>query len=181
MCSIHVRRTDKVGTEAAFHGIEEYMVHATEYFDILQKRTKVDKRRIYLASDEPTVLSDAQSRYSYNTCCFKIRFECCAAYSWLERLLFSFFINCYNLSRYPDYVFLSESHFSQTASLSSRYSDASLLGVILDIHFLSMCDYLVCTFSSQVRFSVFMKKNANASFRSNLAFFVFCVTLTGCA
>jgi glycoprotein 6-alpha-L-fucosyltransferase len=39
---------------------------------------------------------------------------------------------------------------SKTASVASRYSPDSAQGVILDIHFLSQCDYLVCTFSSQV-------------------------------
>jgi glycoprotein 6-alpha-L-fucosyltransferase len=39
---------------------------------------------------------------------------------------------------------------AKTASLSERYTPQSAQGVILDIHFLSQCDYLVCTFSSQV-------------------------------
>lgn len=30
---VHVRRTDKIGTEAAYHGIEEYMGWVAEYFD----------------------------------------------------------------------------------------------------------------------------------------------------
>lgn len=34
--------------------------------------------------------------------------------------------------------------------MSRRYSNLSLQGIIIDIHFLSLCDYLVCTFSSQV-------------------------------
>ena len=30
MCSsVHVRRSDKIGVEAAYHGIEEYMVHVS--------------------------------------------------------------------------------------------------------------------------------------------------------
>ena len=48
-------------------------------------------------------------------------------------------------------MFISDNEISKTAGLGSRYSDASLRGVILDIHFMSLCDYLVCTFSSQVR------------------------------
>lgn len=36
------------------------------------------------------------------------------------------------------------------AALSTRYTDSSLYGIILDIHLLSRSDYLVCTFSSQV-------------------------------
>merc|ERR1711981_1284175 len=39
---------------------------------------------------------------------------------------------------------------ARTAAVSSRYSDSSLRGVIQDIHLLSLTDYLVCTFSSQV-------------------------------
>lgn len=39
---------------------------------------------------------------------------------------------------------------AMSANLNDRYSPESARGVILDIHFLSLCDYLVCTFSSQV-------------------------------
>ena len=54
---------------------------------------------------------------------------------------------CY---RYPDYEFFGDTSISQSAGMSSRYTDASLRGVIIDIEMLSMTDYLVCTFSSQV-------------------------------
>lgn len=30
---IHVRRSDKIGTEAEYHGIEEYMSWVSEFFD----------------------------------------------------------------------------------------------------------------------------------------------------
>lgn len=61
--SIHVRRTDKVGTEAAFHGIDEYMEHVNEWF-LLQERipNKIDKRRVYIASDDPKVLPEARQK-----------------------------------------------------------------------------------------------------------------------
>ena len=54
-CSVHVRRTDKVGTEAAFHGIEEYMTAVDDYYDQLELTEKVDKRRVFVASDDPKV------------------------------------------------------------------------------------------------------------------------------
>lgn len=54
------------------------------------------------------------------------------------------------LNRYPNYKFIYDEENSKTASLNERYSPASAQGIILDIHFLSQCDYLVCTFSSQV-------------------------------
>jgi len=57
---------------------------------------------------------------------------------------------CLYLFRYSDYVFIYESSFSETAGLSSRYTESSLKAVIMDIHFLSLTDHLVCTLSSQV-------------------------------
>ena len=51
---------------------------------------------------------------------------------------------------YPQYVFISDNAISQSAGLASRYTENALLGVITDIHFLALSDYLVCTFSSQV-------------------------------
>lgn len=52
--------------------------------------------------------------------------------------------------RYPEYEIIGDIDISKTASISKRYSDQSLSGIITDIHFLSLSDYLVCTFSSQV-------------------------------
>jgi hypothetical protein len=54
------------------------------------------------------------------------------------------------LLRYPEYEIIGDEDISKTASISKRYSDQSLSGIITDIHFLSLSDYLVCTFSSQV-------------------------------
>jgi glycoprotein 6-alpha-L-fucosyltransferase len=54
------------------------------------------------------------------------------------------------INRYPDYVFYGDTAIAQSAQLNSRYGTESLKGVLLDIHFLSLTDYLVCTFSSQV-------------------------------
>lgn len=111
--SVHVRRTDKVGTEASFHGIEEYMAAVEEYYNQLELKEHVTQRRIYLASDDPKVILDAKSKY-------------------------------------PQYEILGDPEIAKTAAVSTRYSDSSLNGIILDIHMLSMSDYLVCTFSSQV-------------------------------
>ncbi|CAD5121378.1 DgyrCDS9898 [Dimorphilus gyrociliatus] len=111
---VHVRRTDKIGTEASFHSIEEYMYHVEDYYKYLEKQNKdIGKKRIYLATDDPELLSEATMKY-------------------------------------PNYVFVSDVDFSKTASMGTRYSHASLIAVILDIHFLSKSDFLVCTFSSQV-------------------------------
>ncbi|XP_046828927.1 alpha-(1,6)-fucosyltransferase [Vespa crabro] len=108
---VHVRRTDKVGTEAAYHDIDEYMTKVDQYFDELE--TKPDVKRVFLASDDPKVITTARNRY-------------------------------------PNYKIIGDPEIAETASVSKRYSDSSLQGIIIDIHLLSLCDYLVCTFSSQV-------------------------------
>lgn len=56
--------------------------------------------------------------------------------------------------RYPDYEFISDNSISWSAGLHNRYTENSLRGVILDIHFLSQTNFLVCTFSSQVTFNL---------------------------
>ena len=59
---VHVRRTDKVGTEAAFHSIDEYMWYVEDYYKLLEKRQQIDKRRVYLATDDPNLLGEAKSK-----------------------------------------------------------------------------------------------------------------------
>lgn len=89
------------------------MSHVSDYYDYLETTEPVDKRRIYLASDDPKVLQEA-------------------------------------VSKYPNYEILGDPLIAKTAAVKNRYSQASLFGIIFDIHMLSMSDYLVCTFSSQV-------------------------------
>jgi len=110
---IHVRRTDKVGTEAAFHSVEEYMTHVEEWFNMYQLNHKIDKKRVFVASDDPKVLAECRKKFS-------------------------------------EYEFIGDQEVAKSAAVSSRYTDSSLRGVIQDIHLLSLSDYLVCTFSSQV-------------------------------
>jgi len=63
-----VRRTDKVGTEAAFHSIEEYMKYVHIWYDKYELRASKERsgeetvRRVYIASDDPTVLPEAQKK-----------------------------------------------------------------------------------------------------------------------
>lgn len=113
---VHVRRTDKVGTEAAFHGIEEYMTHVEDYYRTLEVNASSGNhvvRRIFLASDDARVIEEARKKY-------------------------------------PQYQIVGDPEVARMAAVSTRYTDTALNGIILDIHLLSMSDYLVCTFSSQV-------------------------------
>ena len=72
--------------------------------------------------------------------------------------IFQLRVNCpnadHNVSpfRYPSYEFVSDGNISTLASkVQTRYSVQSLYGVIFDVRMLSECDYIVYTFSSQVR------------------------------
>ncbi len=60
--SVHVRRTDKIGTEAAYHGVEEYMEHVGDFFDTyeLTHPNVSFKRAVYLATDEISVINDIE-------------------------------------------------------------------------------------------------------------------------
>ena len=56
--------------------------------------------------------------------------------------------------RFPEYVFITDKASVQSANTKRhrhRYTDKGLRNIILDIHFLSLTNYLVCTFSSNVR------------------------------
>ncbi|KAI0987417.1 hypothetical protein GJ496_009963 [Pomphorhynchus laevis] len=111
---IHVRRTDKIGTEARFYHLEKYMAHVEEFFKIEEFRQKQKlKRRVFVATDDPNLLDGASDRYPY-------------------------------------YQFLYNKNSTLSASLNNRYSKASSGFVILDILLLSKCDFIVCTFSSNV-------------------------------
>ncbi|XP_030834720.1 alpha-(1,6)-fucosyltransferase-like [Strongylocentrotus purpuratus] len=59
---IHVRRTDKLIRDAKFHGIEEYMVYTEEFYQELEKRQAVPVRRIFLATDEASLLEEAKKK-----------------------------------------------------------------------------------------------------------------------
>lgn len=65
MVGIHVRRTDKVGTEAAFHSVDEYMKYVEEYFQQLETNLgrNVPKKRVYVASDDSKVLAECRKKF----------------------------------------------------------------------------------------------------------------------
>ena len=61
--SVQVRRSDKLIKEAKFHGLEEYMFHVQQYYEYLETRQTVDRRRIYIATDDPQLLKQAKEKY----------------------------------------------------------------------------------------------------------------------
>ena len=58
-----MRRTDKVSSEAALHQVEEYMRHVDDWFRFREKINPVEERRVYLATDDPSVLIEARKKY----------------------------------------------------------------------------------------------------------------------
>ncbi|XP_003375106.1 alpha-(1,6)-fucosyltransferase [Trichinella spiralis] len=115
---IHVRRTDKLLSEASFHSVKEYMEEVENWYDVQMLHNDSflpagGKRAVYVATDEPTVFDDLKREY-------------------------------------PNYLFIGSYEVAKSATAQKRYTDASLHGIIADVHFLSLCDFLVCTFSSQV-------------------------------
>ena len=57
-----MRRTDKVGDEAGFHSINEYMLYAEEWYDTYELKHPGTPRKIYIASDDPKVVEEARSQ-----------------------------------------------------------------------------------------------------------------------
>lgn len=141
-----------MGTEAAFHPIEEYMIHVEEQFQLLARRTRVDKKRVYLATDDPSLLQEAKNKsVTLSARAFHHRGSSLRTH-----------VSAFSPPlRYPEYEFISDNSISWSAGLHNRYTENSLRGVILDIHFLSQTDFLVCTFSSQVGvFGIFVQDNS---------------------
>ena len=58
---LHVRRTDK-RSEAAFHDLYEYMQYAEEWFDEYEIDHPGTNRTIYLATDEHTIIKEANEK-----------------------------------------------------------------------------------------------------------------------
>ena len=73
---VHVRRTDKINLEASFHSVSEYMVHVAAWYDKYDLENHGDKktvkRRVYLASDDPSVIEEFNMRYETTICDTKV-------------------------------------------------------------------------------------------------------------
>lgn len=113
---LQIRRTDKIGTEAAFHSVAEYMKWTELWFQVQERRHSPQrkiKRRVFIATDDPKAVTETKEKY-------------------------------------PNYEVFADVGVAQSAQVANRYTDISLYGVVTDVHMLSRCDHLVCTFSSQV-------------------------------
>lgn len=134
---IHVRRTDKVGSEAAFHSLSEYMLLVQTYYQDLEAenlrtgKKDVVEKLVYLATDDPGIWTKEVP-------------------AWEQK----------------GFAFLGDAEVANSAGIGTRYGIDSLRNVILDIWLLSQCDHLVCTFSSQVcrvAYELMQTRTANGS------------------
>ncbi len=63
---VHVRRTDKLASGAVGHPIEEYMQYVEEWYQQKQEQgMEGTQKRVYLATDDPTILKEATKKYPY--------------------------------------------------------------------------------------------------------------------
>lgn len=63
--SVHVRRTDKINSEAAFFSLAKYMAHVDKWFEQYEKANPGVQRTVYLATDDPKVWSEAKTKYGF--------------------------------------------------------------------------------------------------------------------
>ncbi|BHF80937.1 Alpha-(1,6)-fucosyltransferase [Sparganum proliferum] len=122
IASIHIRRTDKLHSEAKLHAVEEYMFHVERFFELKEVEYGLEtgstrpppwsrRRRVFLASDDASVFQEARSRY-------------------------------------PRYDFVGRQR--NGSAYKNRWSTAGVFAILVDVHLLVSADFLVCTGSSNV-------------------------------
>jgi len=57
--SVHIRRTDKI---SSFHQLEEYMYYVEDYYKLQELNGEVNYKKIYLATDDPTLFKEAYDK-----------------------------------------------------------------------------------------------------------------------
>ncbi|XP_078487261.1 alpha-(1,6)-fucosyltransferase-like [Ciona intestinalis] len=121
---VHVRRTDKLflpGENAKFHYFREYMKHVDDWYD----RYELQMRKL-------------GAKHNIHR---RVYLATDDVFVWEKEV-----------KSYSSYTFLGTREFSITAgsSRSSRTSENGLRSIITDITMLSNCNFLVCTFTSEV-------------------------------
>lgn len=62
---LHIRRTDKIGSEASRYEVQKYMNATEMYFAPMERQSGITlKRRIFIASDDPSVIKEAKKAYA---------------------------------------------------------------------------------------------------------------------
>lgn len=114
LVGMHVRRTDKLWQEADEQSVESYMRQAGEYFDVLELSGPIERRRVFVATDDHSVIPEIHDKF-------------------------------------PAYEVLTNAEGTKSnEDPDARNSFDALLGMLVDIEVLARCDFVVCTFSSNV-------------------------------
>ncbi|CAH8518515.1 unnamed protein product [Schistosoma intercalatum] len=137
---VHIRRTDKLVLEAKFHDLSEYMEHVDNFFDLqsvhlltMSKRHNMNVERFGSVSERIIGRNNSvQAKRSVYLSTDDPNIFTQLPYS------------------YPNYTIYGSQGRSQSANLNIRMSVNSMNNAIIDIIALSMTDFLVCTFSSNV-------------------------------
>ncbi|BHF80941.1 Alpha-(1,6)-fucosyltransferase [Sparganum proliferum] len=142
IASIHIRRTDKLHSEAKFHAVEEYMFHVERFFELKEVEYGLEtgstkpppwsrRRRVFLASDDASVFQEARSKY-------------------------------------PRYEFIGRQRNGSV--YKNRWSTAGVFAILVDLHLLVSSDFLVCTGSSNVCRLAYELLSAKSPIRGDSAF-----------
>ncbi|KAK6022467.1 hypothetical protein OSTOST_11835 [Ostertagia ostertagi] len=117
---VHVRRTDKLIEEAKYHPVEEYMAWTDIYFQIQDRLRKRNvTRRVYIASDDPTILPKIKKMsvilYPDYKVYGNVRFAEAAENRYNERSLRGLLSDVVTLSKCDYLVCTFSSHFCRVA------------------------------------------------------------------
>lgn len=132
---MYIEKTNNLTKETKSYSLHDYMIHVEEYFKIKELNGNIDKKRIYLVTNEPKLFFEAKNKYINNM-------------KLIKNTLHNLFLK--KNYRYLEYDIIGGEDVSKSTSTKYRYSNQSLSDIIIDIHLLSLCDFIVCTFSSRV-------------------------------
>ncbi|XP_045204002.2 alpha-(1,6)-fucosyltransferase-like [Mercenaria mercenaria] len=159
---VHVRRTDKSG-EVKYHDLSEYMTHVEKWFDAYDRRHGTVKRRVYIASDEASVLLKARKRYPNYTFVSNVQSATLAkrlSTRYSESSFFGLFLDVHMLSMSDFFVCTLSSNTGRIVYelMNVRYWNAPDRIRSLDIEFVYHLKRYNRNFFAQHRNETFFKK-----------------------
>ncbi|CAH8536087.1 unnamed protein product [Schistosoma rodhaini] len=137
---VHIRRTDKIILEAKFHNLSEYMKQVDKFFDrqnanhlVMLKRHDLNGEKLGSISEESIGRKNA------------LRAKRSVYLATDDPNVFTQF--SYN---HPNHILYGSPGRSHSADMEFRMTYNSMNNAIVDVIALSMTDFLVCTFSSNI-------------------------------
>ncbi|CAH8529959.1 unnamed protein product [Schistosoma margrebowiei] len=137
---VHIRRTDKLIWEAQFHNLSEYMEHVDNFFDLHSVHLLTMSKRHDMNGERFGSVSERIIRRNNSVQAKRSVYLSTDDPNIFTQLPYS----------YTNYTVYGSPGRSQSANLNMRMSVNSMNNAIIDIIALSMTDFLVCTFSSNV-------------------------------